>query len=80
VLPHIKSARDSESVAQHIIETLSAPFVAAGTEQYLNASIGIALHPADGMTPEELLRNADTAMYRAKEGGRGALRLFRGAA
>jgi diguanylate cyclase (GGDEF)-like protein len=71
VLPHIKSARDSESVAQHIIEALSAPFAAAGTEQYLNASIGIALHPADGMTPEELLRNADTAMYRAKEGGRG---------
>jgi diguanylate cyclase (GGDEF)-like protein len=71
VLPHIKSARDSESVAQHIIETMAAPFAAAGTEHYLNASIGIALHPADGMTAEELLRNADTAMYRAKEGGRG---------
>jgi diguanylate cyclase (GGDEF)-like protein len=71
VLPHIKSARDSESVAQHIIESMAAPFVVAGTEQYLNASIGIALHPADGMTAEELLRNADTAMYRAKEGGRG---------
>ena len=71
VLPHIKSAHDSESVAQHIIETMATPFVAAGTENYLNASIGIALHPADGLTPEELLRNADTAMYRAKEGGRG---------
>ena len=71
VLPHIKSARDSESVAQHIIATMAAPFMAAGTEQYLNASIGIALHPADGLSPEELLRNADTAMYRAKEGGRG---------
>ncbi len=71
VLPHIRSARDSESVAQHIIESMAAPIVVAGTEQYLNASIGIALHPADGMTAEELLRNADTAMYRAKEGGRG---------
>ena len=71
VLPHVKSARDPESVAQHIIETMAVPFRAAGTEQFLNASIGIALHPADGMTPEELLRNADTAMYRAKESGRG---------
>jgi diguanylate cyclase (GGDEF)-like protein len=71
VLPHIKSARDSESVAQHVIEMMAAPFMAAGTEHYLNASIGIALHPTDGLTPEELLRNADTAMYRAKEGGRG---------
>jgi diguanylate cyclase (GGDEF)-like protein len=71
VLPHVKSARDPEAVAQHIIEVMAAAFTAAGTEQFLNASVGIALHPADGMTPQELLRNADTAMYRAKHGGRG---------
>ncbi len=71
VLPQIKTARDSESVAQHIIESMSAPFVVGGQEQFLNASIGIALYPADGTSAEELLRNADTAMYRAKEGGRG---------
>ncbi len=71
VLPQIKSARDSESVAQHIIESMAAPFLVGGKEEFLNASIGIALYPADGTTAEELLRNADTAMYRAKEGGRG---------
>ena len=71
VLPQIKTARDSESVAQHIIESMAPPFVVAGKEEFLNASIGIALYPADGITAEELLRNADTAMYRAKEGGRG---------
>jgi diguanylate cyclase (GGDEF)-like protein len=71
VLPQVKSARDSESVAQHIIESMAAPFLVAGKEQFLNASIGIALYPADGTTAEALLRNADTAMYRAKEGGRG---------
>ena len=70
ILPQIRSARDPESVAEHIIASMATPFVVAGSEQFLNASIGIALFPADGTSAEELLRNADTAMYRAKEGGR----------
>jgi diguanylate cyclase (GGDEF)-like protein len=71
ILPQIRSARDSESVAEHVIASMAAPLVVAGNEHFLSASIGIALYPADGMSAEELLRNADTAMYRAKEGGRG---------
>ncbi len=71
ILPQIRSARDSESVAAHVIESMAAPFVVAGSEQFLNASIGIAIYPADGASADELLRNADTAMYRAKESGRG---------
>ena len=76
ILPQIRSARDSESVAEHIIESMAAPFVVAGSEQFLNASIGIAIYPADGTSADELLRNADTAMYRAKEGGRGRFVYF----
>jgi EAL domain-containing protein (putative c-di-GMP-specific phosphodiesterase class I) len=50
---------------------MAVPFVIAGNEHFLTASIGIALYPEDGESAEDLLRNADTAMYRAKEGGRG---------
>ena len=71
ILPHIRSARDSESVAEHVIAAMAVPLVVAGNEHFLSASIGIALYPADGTSVDELLRNADTAMYRAKEGGRG---------
>jgi EAL domain-containing protein (putative c-di-GMP-specific phosphodiesterase class I) len=55
---------------------MAAPFVIAGTEHFVNASIGIALYPEDGRSAEDLLRNADTAMYRAKEGGRGRFVYF----
>ena len=71
ILSQIRSARDPESVAEHVLKAMTAPFVVAGNEHFLNASIGIALYPADGASAEDLLRNADTAMYRAKEGGRG---------
>ena len=71
ILSHIRSERDPESVAEHVLEAMAAPFVVAGNEHFLSASIGIALYPADGKSADELLRNADTAMFRAKEGGRG---------
>ena len=76
ILAQIRSARDPESVAEHILQSMAAPFVIAGTEHFVNASIGIALYPEDGKSAEDLLRNADTAMYRAKEGGRGRFVYF----
>jgi diguanylate cyclase (GGDEF)-like protein len=70
LLTDIKSTRDPQIVAEHVIAAMSTPFLVAGHDHFLNASIGIALYPDDGVTADELLRNADTAMYRAKDSGR----------
>lgn len=71
ILPEIRIARDAEVVANNVVKAMTAPFRVQAREHFLNASIGIALYPADGATVDDLLRNADTAMYRAKEAGRG---------
>ena len=76
ILPRIRSARGPEIVAEQVLKAVAAPFTVAGTEHFLSASIGIALYPADGASADQLLRNADTAMYRAKESGRGCYVYF----
>jgi diguanylate cyclase (GGDEF)-like protein len=62
--------------ASRVIDTLSAPYTVAGNKVVIGASIGIALAPDDGSTPDELLKNADLALYRAKSDGRGVYRFF----
>ncbi|MGZ5299989.1 MAG: putative bifunctional diguanylate cyclase/phosphodiesterase, partial [Actinomycetota bacterium] len=59
----------AESVVRHIHESLTSPFVVAGTELYISASMGISLFPQDGGEPGGLLRNAEAAMYQSKESG-----------
>jgi diguanylate cyclase (GGDEF)-like protein/PAS domain S-box-containing protein len=76
ILPGIRSARGPEVVAEQVLKALAAPFTVAGSEHFLTASIGIALYPLDGASADTLLRNADTAMYRAKESGRGCYVYF----
>ncbi|MFC0204964.1 EAL domain-containing protein [Novosphingobium soli] len=58
-------------LARRMIEALSQPYAIEGTQVTIGASIGIALCPDDGSTSEELIRNADLALYAAKGGGRG---------
>ena len=72
----ITTAEDAAAVARGINEVLDEPFVVGGREIAMNASIGIALHPKDGETADELLQNADLAMYRVKISGRRGYRLF----
>ena len=77
LLPDIKASRDPQIVAEHVIAAMAAPFAVGGHDHFLNASIGIAIYPDDGETADDLLRNADTAMYRAKEAGRGQYVYFK---
>jgi diguanylate cyclase (GGDEF)-like protein len=64
------------SLASRVIESLSAPYNIAGHKVVIGTSIGIALAPEDGISPDELLKNADLALYRAKSDGRGVYRFF----
>ncbi|HEY5101623.1 MAG TPA: EAL domain-containing protein [Steroidobacteraceae bacterium] len=64
------------AVASRIIESLQLPVNIAGRDCYVCASIGITLFPEDATTIEDLMRNADTAMYRAKDLGRGRMMFF----
>ncbi|MBF0461240.1 MAG: EAL domain-containing protein [Magnetococcales bacterium] len=66
----------AELVAHKILEQLCAPFTLKGQEVVISGSVGIALFPGDGATASELARNADSAMYQAKEAGRNTLRFF----
>jgi diguanylate cyclase (GGDEF)-like protein/PAS domain S-box-containing protein len=69
-LSNLAQADDAGLVAQKIVKVLTAAFEFDGIQAYVTASIGIALYPEDGGDPDVLLKNADTAMYRAKEQGR----------
>jgi GGDEF domain-containing protein len=63
-------------VAEKILRSLDAPFRVDGREFKIGASIGISLYPADGGDGEAVLRNADVAMYRAKQLGRNNYRFY----
>ena len=67
---HIQRAQDAGRIAENVVRALSRTFDIGEQHSFLGASVGIAAYPADGTTAEDLLKNADTAMYRAKAGGR----------
>jgi diguanylate cyclase (GGDEF)-like protein len=69
VLDLMSQPEDAPLVAQRILYALSRPFVREGQDFYLTASIGIALHPADGTDVSSLMQQADAAMYRVKRLG-----------
>ena len=62
--------------ARRIIELISAPYAIRGHQIIIGASIGISVAPADATDPDALLKNAEMALYRAKEEGRGSYRFF----
>ncbi|MFV0523289.1 MAG: putative bifunctional diguanylate cyclase/phosphodiesterase [Acidimicrobiales bacterium] len=76
VIPRLRSPEDAAIVAQRILDRLSSPFVLDNTELVMSASIGIAVYPNNGHDVETLFRNADAAMYAAKDRGRNTYQFF----
>lgn len=70
LLPELEGAHAAARVAEKILDTIARPMELDGKGVTVTASIGISLFPADGTDLETLIRNADIAMYRAKEGGK----------
>lgn len=80
ILESITQSSDASLVAKKIVDSLRPSFFINGQEIYAPASVGIALYPYDGKTVDELVKNADAAMYEAKDAGRGQFRFASGAA
>ena len=78
VFPETEDRGHLGEMARSIISSLSQPYSVDGNRCTIGASVGIAVAPFDGVTAEELVRNADLALYAAKHGGRGSFRFFSG--
>jgi len=76
LLPDTSQPEDIAETAEKILAALSAPLVLEGKNLFIAASIGVSRYPDDGGNGETLLMNADAAMYRAKESGRGIFRFY----
>jgi len=76
LLPNVAHQSDVQEVAQKLLQSIEATVHADGRPISVAASIGVALFPHDGETPETLIKHADTAMYLAKARGRAQVRFF----
>lgn len=76
ILSRVSTRQDAAEIAERVIESLSRGFQVHGHRACLSASVGVATYPQDGAGGAELIRNADAAMYRAKDAGHNQYRLF----
>jgi len=76
LLTNLRNVQDAGTVAYRIVESLAQPFTIEGREIFVTASVGIAIFPVDGDSVDDLLKNADSAMYHAKEQGRNNFQFY----
>ncbi|MCB1190145.1 MAG: EAL domain-containing protein [Leptospiraceae bacterium] len=76
IIRNIKTTKVLPKIAEKIINSFKTPFMIENREIYLSTSIGITVFPLDSEDMEELLKNADTAMYHAKENGKNRFEFF----
>jgi diguanylate cyclase (GGDEF)-like protein/PAS domain S-box-containing protein len=76
VLSELRNLEDAAHVAEKLLKSLAEPYTLDGHQLYITASIGISIFPDDGQDLEGLLKNADVAMYYAKQNGRNRYQFF----
>lgn len=76
LLPEVTEASEAAVVAEKIVEAFSTPFDLGAREVFVTSSVGVCLYPDGGDDPDELIKGADTAMYRAKMLGKGRYEFF----
>ena len=76
MLTHVNEASDAAVAAERLMEAMTAEFVVQGQSLHVSCSVGISIFPEHGLDAETLIKNADAAMYRAKESGRKNFRFF----
>lgn len=77
LLSEIAHPEDAARSARKLLQLLSAPHIIEGNDVQVDCSIGISVYPEDGEDAETLIKNADTAMYHAKENGRNNYQFFK---
>jgi diguanylate cyclase (GGDEF)-like protein/PAS domain S-box-containing protein len=76
IIANMREGGDAIEVVRKILASIQEPFDLDGMSASVTASIGVAIYPGDGATPTDLVRNADAAMYGAKEAGRNVYRFY----
>jgi diguanylate cyclase (GGDEF)-like protein len=76
LLSRVDEAEDAAASVQKVIKALAAPLDVDGHRLHVTASIGLSMYPDDGQDADTLIRNADAAMYRAKERGRNVYQFY----
>jgi diguanylate cyclase (GGDEF)-like protein len=76
VMPDFRSMDDVERCGHQVIRNAAQPIRIAGRDLSITLSVGVSIYPECGLTAEELLRNADAAMYTVKDSGRNSLQIF----
>ncbi|OFZ66701.1 MAG: hypothetical protein A2V79_05515 [Betaproteobacteria bacterium RBG_16_56_24] len=76
MLPNLDDLGDIMQVVNKLIESIADPYELEGHTVHVTTSVGVSIYPQDGVNIETLIRNADTAMYQAKDAGRNGYRFF----
>ena len=76
IVNDLQGSEDARHIAQKVLLAIGEPFRAGGHEVFVSTSIGISMYPSDSEDEQALLKNADTAMYRAKESGRNNFQFY----